>query len=64
MEDILGSINESGEDGSQENIQASQNSLFSNIANFFKKSKDADEQELYVFVEFPWEKIMIKTDII
>jgi len=35
--------------------------LFSNIANYFKKSKDADDD---IMKEFPWEKVIVKTDII
>ena len=65
MEDILGSIvsaNEDGADGEGNNHQ-SQTSLFSNIANFFKKSKDDGGSEP-VWQEFPWEQVIVKTDVI
>ena len=64
MEDILGSI-VSGTDADEESQQAVQahTSLFSNIANFFKKSKDEGEREP-VWQEFPWEQVIVKTDII
>jgi hypothetical protein len=66
MEDILGSIvsatEEAGTDGDANN-QQSQTSLFSNIANFFKKTKDEGGSEP-VWQEFPWEQVIVKTDII
>ena len=65
MEDILGSIvsgQEEGENHTSSN-QTQQTSLFSNIANFFKKSKDEADREP-VWQEFPWEQVIVKTDII
>ena len=66
MEDILGSI-VSGQEETEGNVPANtvaaQTSLFSNIANFFKKSKDDGEHEP-VWQEFPWEQVIVKTDII
>lgn len=65
MEDILGSI-VSGQEETEGNVNTAvvaQTSLFSNIANFFKKSKDEGEREP-VWQEFPWEQVIVKTDII
>jgi hypothetical protein len=46
MEDILGSIVSGQEDNDGQQINpAQQPSLFSNIANFFKKSKDDGDRE-------------------
>lgn len=63
MEDILGSIVSGQEEEGQNANHVSQTSLFSNIANFFKKSKDDGEREP-VWQEFPWEQVIVKTDII
>lgn len=64
MEDILGSI-VSGQEETEGNAKdvVAQTSLFSNIANFFKKNKEDSDNEP-IWQEFPWEQVIVKTDII
>ena len=62
MGSIVSANEEAAADGDANNHQ-SQTSLFSNIANFFKKSKDDGANEP-VWQEFPWEQVIVKTDII
>lgn len=64
MQDILGSICSNQEELDTFNTSSQQNtSLFSNIANFFRKPKDESEKD-GAWQEFPWEQVIVKTDII